>query len=96
MDMEQLPYILLEIGLCALFAAFVIATIVSIVLFIRDGIKAKKENRKRNVKGKEREPQEKCSCECVLYSNDVIYRRFSCLCIAGCIRRCYRHGRYVI
>ena len=49
MDMEQLPYILLEIGLCALFAAFVIATIVSIVLFIRDGIKAKKENRKRNV-----------------------------------------------
>ena len=49
MDLEVLPYILLEIGLYALFAAFVIATIVSIVLFIRDGIKAKKENRKRNV-----------------------------------------------
>ena len=49
MVLEVLPYILLEIGLYALFAAFVIATIVSIVLFIRDGIKAKKENRKRNV-----------------------------------------------
>ena len=49
MDSEILPYILLEIFLVVIFAAFVIATIVSVVLFIRDGIKAKKENRKRNV-----------------------------------------------
>ena len=49
MDLEVLPYILLEIGLWAIIAAFVIATIVSVVLFIKDGIKAKKENRKRNV-----------------------------------------------
>ncbi|MCR5048575.1 MAG: hypothetical protein K6A37_06415 [Saccharofermentans sp.] len=49
MDMEQLPYILLEIGLQAILVAFIIATIASVVLFIKDGIKAKKENRKRNV-----------------------------------------------
>ena len=49
MVLEVLPYILLEIGLFAIFVAFIIATLVSVVLFIRDGIKAKKENRKRNV-----------------------------------------------
>ena len=49
MDTEVLPYILLQIFRAVIFAAFVIATIVSVVLFIRDGIRAKKENRKRNV-----------------------------------------------
>ena len=49
MDMEQLPYILLEIGLFAIFVAFIIATLVSVVLFIKYGLKAKKENRKRNI-----------------------------------------------
>ena len=49
MDTEVLPYILLQIFRGVIFAAFVIATIVSVVLFIRDGIRAKKENRKRNV-----------------------------------------------
>ena len=49
MDTEVLPYILLQIFRGVIFAAFVIATIVSVVLFIKDGIRAKKENRKRNV-----------------------------------------------
>ena len=49
MDSDVLPYILLGIFHVVIFAAFVIATIVSVVLFIRDGIRAKKENRKRNV-----------------------------------------------
>lgn len=42
-------YVLAEVGIGVSLLAAAAAFIVSIIMFIKDGIKAKKENRKRNV-----------------------------------------------
>ena len=42
-------YVLAEVGIGVSLLAAAAAFIVSIIMFIKDGIKAKKENRKRNI-----------------------------------------------